>query len=142
MENVSLRTVVLFTYTRGKRGIMLSGTCFLTLFLKRNKKIDRGVFKKFIMCISTNVSVLSLLPSNNEKLRKKHNSTNAVAFRNPFPIGNIPNLLQILHKGSVIIYQLGGLGNFRGDDENNSTPNGGGVKISFMNPWGRGGSQI
>ena len=36
-------------------------------------------------------------------------------------------------KGPVIIYQLGGLSNFRGGHEKNSLPNGG-VKISFMNP--------
>ena len=52
MENVSLRTIVLFTYTRRKQGIKVSGTCFLTLkknniFIKK-LKIDRSVFKKFI----------------------------------------------------------------------------------------------
>ena len=49
-------------------------------------------------------------------------------------------------KGPVIIYQLGwGLGNFKGGgNEKNSTPNGGGVKISFMNPLGvgRGGAGV
>ena len=29
-----------------------------------------------------------------------------------------------------------------GGHEKNSTPNGGGVKISFMNLWGWGGAQI
>ena len=52
MENVSLCTIVLFTYTRGKRGIMVSSTCFLPykriIFSKRNKKTDRSVFKQFI----------------------------------------------------------------------------------------------
>ena len=84
MENVSLRTIVLFTNTRGKRCIMVSGTCFLTLkriiFSKRNKKSTVAFLSNLYMCISTNVSILSFLPSNNEKLKKTHDSTNAVAF--------------------------------------------------------------
>ena len=73
------------------------------IFSKRNKKSTVAFSRNLCMCNSTNLSILNFLPSNNENWRKHTIRLMLLHFyitRNPFPIGNIPNLLQILYKSS------------------------------------------